>query len=320
MMRVAILDDYQGMALRLADWQSLHPQAQMTAFSDHLDDEDAVAHRLHTFECVVLMRERTPFPASLLAKLPNLTLIVTPGMRNAAIDVAAAAERKVQVCGTDMLPYPTAELAWGLILALVRHIPAEDRAVRDGRWQTTLGIGLKGKTLGLLGLGRLGGQVAEIGKAFGMEAIAWSQNLTAERATAVGATLVGKDELFQRADIVSIHVVLSPRSRGLVGPAELGRMKRSAFLVNTSRGPVVDEGALLAALRERRIAGAGLDVFEPEPLPKNHPLLALDNVVITPHLGYVTEENYRLLYGQAVEDIRAFLDGKPLRPLNAAAG
>ena len=320
MMRVAILDDYQGMALRLADWQSLHPQAQMTAFSDHLDDEDSVAHRLHTFECVVLMRERTPFPASLLAKLPNLRLIVTPGMRNAAIDVAAAAERKVQVCGTDMLPYPTAELAWGLILALLRHIPAEDRAVRAGRWQTTLGIGLKGKTLGLLGLGRLGGQVAEIGKAFGMEVVAWSQNLTAERATAVGARLVGKDELFQRADVVSIHVVLSPRSRGLVGAAELGRMKSSAFLVNTSRGPVVDEGALLAALREGRIAGAGLDVFEPEPLPKNHPLLALDNVVITPHLGYVTEENYRLLYGQAVEDIRAFLDGKPLRPLNAAAG
>jgi phosphoglycerate dehydrogenase-like enzyme len=318
MMRVAILDDYQGMALQLADWRSLHPQAQMTAFSDHLDDEDAVAHRLHTFECVVLMRERTPFPASLLAKLPNLRLIVTPGMRNAA--VAAATERKVQVCGTDMLPYPTAELAWGLILALVRHIPAEDRAVRAGRWQTTLGIGLKGKTLGLIGLGRLGGQVAEIGKAFGMEVVAWSQNLTAERATAAGATLVGKDELFQRADVVSIHVVLSPRSRGLVGAAELGRMKRSAFLVNTSRGPVVDEGALLAALRERRIAGAGLDVFEPEPLPKNHPLLALDNVVITPHLGYVTEENYRLLYGQAVEDIRAFLDGMPLRPLNATAG
>ncbi len=320
MMRVAILDDYQGAALGLADWQSLHPHAQMTAFSDHLDDEGSVAQRLHTFECVVLMRERTPFPASLLAKLPNLKLIVTAGMRNAAIDVAAASERKVQVCGTDMLPYPTAELAWGLILALFRHIPAEDRAVRAGRWQTTLGIGLSGKTLGLLGLGRLGGQVAEIGKAFGMEVIAWSQNLTAERAAAAGATLVGKDELFARADVVSIHVVLSPRSRGLVGAVEIGRMKRSAFLVNTSRGPIVDEPALLAALRERRIAGAGLDVFEPEPLPKNHPVLALDNVVITPHLGYVTEENYRLLYGQAVEDIRAFLDGKPLRPLNSVAG
>jgi len=316
MMRVAILDDYQGVALRLADWQSLHPQAQITAFDDHLDDESAVAHRLHTFEGVVLMRERTPFPASLLARLPNLRLIVTAGMRNAAIDVAAATERKVQVCGTDMLPYPTAELAWGLILALFRHIPAEDRAAREGRWQTTLGIGLKGKTLGLVGLGRLGGQVAGIGKAFGMEAIAWSQNLTAERAAAAGATLLAKEALFARADVVSIHVVLSPRSRGLVGAAEIGRMKRSAFLVNTSRAPIVDEGALLAALRERRIAGAGLDVFEPEPLPKNHPLLALDNVVITPHLGYVTEENYRLLYAQAVEDIRAFLDGKPLRALN----
>jgi phosphoglycerate dehydrogenase-like enzyme len=275
-----------------------------------------VAQRLHIYECVVLMRERTPFPASLLAKLPNLKLIVTAGLRNAAIDVTAATERKVQVCGTDMLPYPTAELTWGLILALVRHIPAEDRAVRAGRWQTTLGIGLKGKTLGLLGLGRLGGQVARIGQAFGMTVIAWSQNLTPERAAEAGAGLVGKDELFARADVISIHVVLSPRSRGLVGAREIGLMKPNAFLVNTSRGPVVDEGALLAALRERRIAGAGLDVFEPEPVAKNHPVLALDNVVITPHLGYVTEEGYRLLYGQAVENIRAFLDGKPLRPLN----
>jgi len=316
MIRVAILDDYQCMALQLADWQSLHPRAQMTAFSDHLDDEDEVAQRLHVFECAVLMRERTPFPASLLAKLPNLQLIVTAGMRNAAIDVAAATERKVQVCGTDMLPYPTAELAWGLILALFRHIAAEDRAAREGRWQTTLGIGLKGKTLGLVGLGRLGGQVAAIGKAFGMDVIAWSQNLTAERAAAAGAALVAKDALFARADVVSVHLVLSPRSRGLVGAAEIGRMKRSAFLVNTSRGPIVDEEALLTALRERRIAGAGLDVFEPEPLPKDHPVLALDNVVITPHLGYVTEENYRLLYAQAVDGIRAFLDGKPLRPLN----
>jgi phosphoglycerate dehydrogenase-like enzyme len=316
MMQVAILDDYQGAALRLADWQSLHPRARIQAFADHLDDPRDLAKRLHPFEAIVMMRERTPFPRALFAALPNLRLLVTAGMRNAAIDLAAATERKVQVTGTDMLPYPTAELTWGLILALARHIPAEDRALRAGRWQTTLGIGLKGKTLALLGLGRLGGQVARVGKAFGMEVIAWSENLTAERAQEVGATRVTKEELFARADVLSIHVVLSPRSQGLVGKAELARMKPTAFLVNTSRGPVVDEAALLAALAERRIAGAGLDVFEPEPLPLDHPVRKLDNVVLTPHLGYVTEENYRLLYGQAVEDIAAFLDGKVLRPLN----
>ncbi|HUC67671.1 MAG TPA: D-2-hydroxyacid dehydrogenase family protein [Stellaceae bacterium] len=316
MLRVAILDDYQGVALAMADWRSLHPQVTIEAFADHLDDLDAVARRLHAFEGVVAMRERTPFPRALFAKLPNLRLLVTAGMRNAAIDLAAASERNVQVSGTEMLPYPTAELSWGLILALFRHIPREDRATRAGHWQTTLGIGLKGKTLGLLGLGRLGGQVARVGQAFGMEVIAWSQNLTAERATAAGATLVAKAELFARADVVSIHLVLSPRSRGLVGAAELGQMKRTAFLVNTSRGPIVDEAALLASLEGQRIAGAGLDVFEPEPLPRDHPLLRLDNVVITPHLGYVTEEGYRLAYGQAVENIRAFLEGKVLRPLN----
>ncbi|MGK3995937.1 D-2-hydroxyacid dehydrogenase family protein [Sorangium sp. So ce1024] len=318
-MRLAILDDYQGVALRMADWQSLHPAAQVQAFGDHLDDLDALAERLRPFDGVVLMRERTPFPRALLERLPRLRLLVTAGMRNASIDIAAATERGVQVSGTDMLPYPTAELTWGLILALFRQIPREDRATREGRWQTTLGLGLKGKTLGLVGLGRLGGQVARVGSAFGMEVIAWSQNLTAERAAEVGARLTTKDELFGSADVVSIHLVLSPRTRGLVGAAELARMKPTAFLVNTSRGPIVDEEALVAALRGRRIAGAGLDVFEPEPLPAGHPLLALDNTVITPHLGYVTEEGYRLLYGQAVEDIRAFLDGKPLRPLNQVA-
>jgi phosphoglycerate dehydrogenase-like enzyme len=316
MLRVAILDDYQGVALAMADWRSLHPQATIEAFADHLDDLDAVARRLHAFECVVAMRERTPFPRALFAKLPNLRLLVTAGMRNAAIDLTAATERKVQVSGTEMLPYPTAELTWGLILALFRHIPQEDRATRTGHWQTTLGIGLKGKTLGLLGLGRLGSQVARVGQAFGMEVIAWSQNLTAERAAEAGVALVTKEALFARADVISIHLVLSPRSRGLVGAAELGRMKRTAFLVNTSRGPIVDEAALLASLQEQRIAGAGLDVFEPEPLPREHPLLRLENVVITPHLGYVTEEGYRLAYGQAVENIRAFLEGKVLRAMN----
>ena len=319
MMRVAILDDYQGVALAMADWQSLHPAAEMRAFPDHIDDLDALAQRLHAFECVVLMRERTPFPAALFEKLPNLRLLVTAGLRNASIDLTAATAHKVQVSGTEMLPYPTAELTWGLILALCRHIPREDRAVRAGHWQTTLGIGLNGKTLGLVGLGRLGTQVARIAQAFGMEVIAWSQNLTAARAAEAGAALVAKPELFARADVVSIHVVLSPRSRGLVGAAELAQMKPSAMLVNTSRGPVVDEAALIAALGERRIAGAALDVFEPEPLPKDHPLFALDNVVITPHLGYVTEEGYRLLYGQAVDNIRAFIGGSVLRPLNQLA-
>jgi phosphoglycerate dehydrogenase-like enzyme len=316
MMRVAILDDYQGVALRMADWQSLHPLAQMQAFVDHLDDLEGLGRRLHVFECIVAMRERTPFQRPLFERLPNLRLLVTSGMRNAAIDLAAASERRIQVCGTDMLPYPTAELAWGLILALCREIPREDRALRAGYWQTTVGLGLKGKTLGLLGLGRLGGQVAKIGRAFGMEVIAWSQNLTAERAAEAGARLVSKDQLFAGADIVSIHLVLSPRTRGIVGAAELACMKPGAFLVNTSRGPIVDEAALIAALRERRIAGAGLDVFEPEPLPKDHPLLGLENTVLTPHLGYVTEENYRLLYGQVVENIQAFLEGRVLRGLN----
>ncbi|HEV2547528.1 MAG TPA: D-2-hydroxyacid dehydrogenase family protein [Stellaceae bacterium] len=316
MMRVAILDDYQGVALGLADWQSLHPAAQMQAFSDHLDDRDALARRLHAFECVVLMRERTPFMRALFEKLPNLRLLVTAGMRNASIDLAAATERSVQVCGTEMLGYPTAELTWGLILALIRHIPRDEAALREGRWQTTLGIVVRGKTLGVLGLGKLGTQVAAIGKAFGMNLIAWSQNLTAERAAAGGARLVSKEELFAAADVLTIHVVLSDRTRGLVGAADLARMKKTAYLINTSRGPIVDEAALIAVLREHRIAGAALDVFEPEPLPAGHALRALDNLLLTPHLGYVTEENYRLLYAHAVEDIRAFLDGKVLRPLN----
>lgn len=319
MMRVAILDDYQGVALKLADWQSLHPAAQMQAFTDHIADPDALAHRLHVFECIVLMRERTPFPRPLFERLPNLRLLVTAGMRNASIDLTAATAGGVQVCGTDMLGHATAELTWGLIIGLVRHIPQEDRATRAGRWQTTLGIGLKGKTLGLVGLGKLGGQVARIGQAFGMETIAWSQNLSAERAAELGTRRVSKEELFAQADVISVHLVLSDRSRGLVGKADFARMKPTAYFVNTSRGPIVDEDALVAALREKRIAGAAIDVFEPEPIAKDHPLLALENAIVTPHIGYVIEEGYRLLYQQAVEGIRAFLDGKLLRPLNQLA-
>ena len=320
MMRVAVLDDYQGAALKSADWQSLHPDAAMEAFPEHVADEAALARRLHTFECVVLMRERSQFRRSLIEHLPNLRLIVTAGMRNAAIDVEAATERRIQICGTDMLAYPTAELAWGLIIALLRHIPQEDRATREGRFQTPLlGNGLNGKTLGILGLGRLGSQVARVGTAFGMNLVAWSQNLTGEKAAEHGARRVSKDELFASSDVISIHLVLSGRSRGLVGAAELARMKPTAYLVNTSRGPIVDKAALLECLSARRIAGAGLDVYDVEPLPKDHPFLKLDNVILTPHLGYGTAEAFRSIYKQAVEDIRGFLDGKIVRPVNTLA-
>ena len=315
MTRVAILDDYQNVAMGLADWTSLPAGSEVVAFRDHLHEPDAVAKRLAEFDVVVAMRERTAFPRALLERLPKLRLLVTTGMRNASIDVKAAAERGITVCGTSGLPYPTAELTWGLVLALFRRIAVEDRATREGKWQTTLGLGLNGKTLGVIGLGTLGSRVARYGKAFEMEVLAWSQNLTAERAAEVGATLVGKDELLRRSDVVSIHLVLSDRSRGLVGARELGLMKRTAYLVNTSRGPIVDEAALIRALRDGTIAGAGLDVFEPEPLPLDHPFRKLPNTVITPHLGYVTEETYRVFFGHALEDVQAFLRGAPVRVL-----
>jgi phosphoglycerate dehydrogenase-like enzyme len=312
--RVAILDDYQGCALRMADWASL-PDTEVVVFRDHLAEAAAVAARLADFDVVMAMRERTPFPAPLLERLPRLKLLITSGMRNASIDVGAAVARGVTVCGTQGLPYPTAELSWALILALFRSVPVEDRATREGSWQVTVGYGLNGKTLGVLGLGGLGSRVAKVGRAFEMNVIAWSPNLTAERAAEVGATLVPKDELLARADVVSIHLVLGDRSRGLIGARELGLMKPTAFLVNTSRGPIVDEAALVAALRAGRIAGAGLDVYDEEPLPLNHPLRSLPNTVITPHLGYVTDETYRIFFGHAVENVAAFLKGSPVRVL-----
>jgi phosphoglycerate dehydrogenase-like enzyme len=312
---VAVLDDYQSAAMAAADWGSLGPGVQVRAFADHVVDERALVDRLGPFEVIVAMRERTPFPASLLAQLPRLRLLVTTGPRNASIDLEAAAARGITVCSTEALGHPTAELTWGLILSLTRRIPFEDRATRAGGWQTTVGVGLRGKVLGVIGLGRLGALVAEIGRAFGMPVIAWSQHLTAERAAECGARLVSKDDLLRQADVVTIHLQLSERTRGLVGARELGLMKASALLVNTSRGPIVDEGALVTALQRRAIAGAALDVFDEEPLPPDHPLRGLDNTVVTPHLGYVTGENYEVFYRGAVEDIRAFLDGHPIRVL-----
>src|SRR5713226_372381 len=313
MARVALLDDYQNVAMRMADWKSLPADTEVMAFPDHIAEQDKLVARLADFDIVMALRERTPFPRSLLERLPKLKLLITAGMRNASIDMKAAADRGVVICGTAGLPYPTAELAWGLILSLMRHIPAEDRATREGKWQTSLGLGLNGKTFGALGLGTLGSRAARVGKAFEMEVLAWSQNLTAERAKEVGATLVTRDELLARSDIVSIHLVLGDRTRGLIGARELGLMKRSAYLINTSRGPIVDEAALIRALGDGTIAGAGLDVFDEEPLPLDHPFRRLPNIAITPHLGYVTAETYRTFYGHALEDIKAYLDGSPVR-------
>jgi phosphoglycerate dehydrogenase-like enzyme len=301
----------------MADWRSLGREVTVEAFHERLAGEDALVKRLADFEVIVAMRERTQLPRSVLEHLPKLKLLVTTGMRNVAIDAKAAADLGIVVSGTALLTPPTAELTWGLILALARHIPEEAQQMRSGGWQTTVGVGLNGKVLGVLGLGKLGGEVARVGRAFQMEVIAWSQNLTAEHAVSFGATRVEKDELFQRADFVSVHVILSKRTRGLVTARELALMKPEAYLINTSRGPIVDESALIEVLKKRTIAGAALDVYDEEPLPDAHPLRKLDNVVLTPHLGYVTVENYRKAYGEAVEDIRAFLAGHPIRTISA---
>src|SRR5215467_1536997 len=315
MTRVAILDDYQQVARQIVDWATALPGIDVTTFADHLVDEDALAARLAGFDVVVAMRERTPFRRSLLAHLRRLRLLVTTGMRNAAIDLAAAAELGITVCGTAGSGNSTVELTWALILSLVRHVPAEDASIRAGGWQRTVGADLAGATLGVLGLGNLGRRVAAIGLAFGMDVIAWSQNLTAEAAAAAGARRVERQELFRQADVLTIHLVLSDRTRGLVGAAELGLMKRTSYLVNTSRGPIVDEAALVEHLRAGRIAGAALDVYGVEPLPAGDPLRTLPNSVLTPHLGYVSERAYRTFYVEAAEDIAAFLAGRPVRVL-----
>ena len=315
MIRVAALDDYQGVALKKGDWSKLPSDTQVESFNDHIDDQDALVARLVPFDVIVAMRERTPFPRSLVERLPNLKLLITTGARNASFDLVALKERGVTVCATGSLSSPTAELAWGLIIGLMRHIAKEDANVRSGGWQRTIGPSLAGSTLGCLGLGNLGSQVARVGKAFDMDVIAWSQNLTAERAAEAGARLVTKDELFAQSDVVTVHLVLSDRSRGLVGAPEFALMKPTASFVNTSRGPIVDENALIDALRSNRIAGAALDVFDVEPLPADHALRSLPNTLITPHLGYVTDEGYDIFYRDAVEDILAWLAGSPVRQL-----
>ena len=314
-MKIALLDDYQNVALRMADWDALS-SAEVTPFEDHLSEEDALVARLSEFDVIMAMRERTPFGRTLFERLANLKLLITSGMGNASIDLEAASDHGVMVCGTGGRILATAELTWGLILSCLRLIPAEDRAVREGRWQIGLGQELDGKTLGVMGLGRLGSHVARVGRAFRMRVLAWSQNLTSERAGEVGAELVSKETLLRESDVVTIHLVLGDRTRGLLGARELALMKTSAYLINTSRGPIVDERALVEALRVGGVAGAGLDVFDVEPLPLDHPLRHMSNTVITPHTGYVTEETYRVFYREALENIQAFMAGQPVRVLN----
>ena len=315
-MDVAILDDYQAVAQQMADWSQLPSGINVQFFHDHIGDEDRLVERLKNFQVIMGMRERTPFPRSVLDRLPELRLLVTAGMRNAVFDIPAATELGIVVSGTGGVGEGPTELTWGLILALVRRIPQEDRLTREGNWGTTVGVGLKDKTLGLLGLGHIGSLVARVGTTLGMNIIAWSQNLTSERAAECGAALVDKETLFKDSDVVSVHVQLSDRTRGLVGARELSLMKPASYLINISRGPIVDEASMIQELTSGAIAGAGLDTFDIEPLPPDHPLLGLSNTVLTPHLGYVTEDGYRVRYTQVVEDIRAFTSGESIRVLN----
>lgn len=316
MIKVAVLDDYLGIVREVADWDALPGNVDVHVFLDHLSDEDAIAERLRDFAVVVGMRERTPFRKSLLEKLPNLALLVTLGKVNPSFDLQTATELGIVVSGTEVLGADPMELTWGLILAIARNIPREDQATREGHWQTSIGMRLAGKTLGVFGLGRIGAQVALVGKAFQMSVIAWSQNLTAERARECGATLVTKDHLLSHSDIVTLHLRLGERTRGMIGTREIEKMKSTAYLVNTARSGLLDEAALIGALQNRVIAGAALDVFDQEPLPADHPLRSIENTVITPHLGGVTVDRYRADYNQVIENILSHLAGKPLRILN----
>ncbi len=307
-MQVAVLDDYQNVALRLADWSAVRRHAEITVFNDHLDNPGAVVDRLRPFDAVCVMRERTPLTREILEQLPRLKLIASTGPRNASIDTQAAAERGILVTPTGYDSTPTIEFAWSLILASMRGIDREAASLRAGGWQTGLGSNLRGKSLGVVGLGNIGREVARIGLAFGMKVIAWSQNLTQEKASAAGATLVDKGTLFREADVITVHLVLSGRTRGLIGAPELALMKPTARLINSSRGPIVDQAALIKALQARTIAGAAVDVFDTEPLPADHPFRTLDNLLATPHIGYVTEELYRTFYGDAAASIAAWLE------------
>lgn len=318
-MRAAILDDYQNVTLKMVDWSPVTRDVDITVFNEHLADEDEIAARLEDFEIILVMRERTPFTRTLFEKLPNLKLLVTSGMRNRGIDTVAAQEHGVFVAGTPSVGSSTSELTWGLILALARQIPREDHDVREGGWQKTVGVDIKGATLGVIGLGRVGSVVARVGDAFGMNVIAWSQNLTQERCDEFNARLVTNDELFAQSDFVTVHLLLGERSRGSIGAHELGLMKRSAFFINTARGPIVDEAALIEVLENKRIAGAALDVFDVEPLPLDHPFRRLENTVITPHLGYVGGASYLEYFNGYIEDIRSWLDGKPINKIQSNA-
>ncbi len=313
---VALLNDYQSVALKLAPWETLAPAVSVQAFTLKFADENEAAAKLEEFDIVMAMRERQPFPRSLLARLPRLKMIASAGRRNAAIDLKACTDLGIVVCGTTSSILPTVEFTWAAILALLRHIPAEVQATRAGKWQISLGTELNGKTLGLMGLGRIGAEVAKVALAFKMRLLAWSPHLTSERATECGATLVPMEQLLRESDIVTIHLGLGPGTRGLIGARELAWMRASAYLVNTSRGPIVDEAALLATLERNAIAGAALDVFTTEPLPKDHPFLALDNALVTPHLGGHTLEHRAEYYLGALDNIKAYLADAPERVMN----
>jgi phosphoglycerate dehydrogenase-like enzyme len=316
-LRCAVLDDYQSVATTSADWSPIAGDVELATFPEHFATEDDLASAVAEFDIIVTLRERVPFPASLFARLPRLKLLVATGMRNTVIDYAAAAEHGVTVCGTASSPIPPVELTWALLLGLARGLVAENTALRQGGpWQSTVGADLHGRRLGLLGLGKIGGRVARVALAFDMEVVAWSRHLTGERAEEVGVErAASKEELLRSSDFVSVHLVLGDRTRGLLGAPELALMKPTAYLVNTSRAAIVDQDALLSALREGRIAGAGVDVFDAEPLPAVHPMRTAPRLLATPHLGYVSQENYRIYYGQAVEAIQAFLAGSPVRRL-----
>ncbi len=314
--RLAILDDYQGVAMAMAPWETL-AGVEVTVFRDTVTDQAALVQRLAPFDAILAMRERTPFPRALIERLPALRLLITTAARNRSIDAAACAEKGIVFCGTPSFGDPTTDITWGLILNLMRDLPAQQASLRAGGWQTSVGWGTEGRTLGVVGLGKLGARAAKVGLALGMKVVAWSTNLTEERAAEVGVTRVDKATLLATADVVTLHLILSDRSRGIIGAADLAQMKPTAFIVNTSRGPLIDQDALIAALKAGTIAGAGIDVYDTEPLPPGHPMLSAPNTMLTPHLGYVTQQNYRAYYEGAIEAVLAFNAGAPVRVIKA---